>query len=173
MLLSLARETIRQYLTTQTVPLARNLPSRLHFKQGAFVTLKEEGQLRGCIGNLLPDDELGVTVGKMAWQAAMKDPRFRPVEPEELNDLEIEISVLTPMKVVAGPDKIVIGRDGVLLYKDGQSAVFLPQVAPENNWDRTEMLDHLCVKARLQTGCWKQNATFRTFQAEVFGEKDN
>jgi AmmeMemoRadiSam system protein B/AmmeMemoRadiSam system protein A len=173
LLLSLARETIRQYLTTQTVPLARNLPSRLRFKQGAFVTLKEEGQLRGCIGNLLPDDELGVTVGKMAWQAAMKDPRFRPVEPEELNDLEIEISVLTPMKVVAGPDKIFIGRDGVLLYKDGRSAVFLPQVAPENNWDRTEMLDHLCVKARLQAGCWEQNATFRTFQAEVFGEKDN
>ena len=173
LLLSLARETVRQYLTTQTLPLARNFPSRLLFKQGAFVTLKEKGQLRGCIGNLLPEDALGITVAKMAWQAANKDPRFRPVEPEELNDLEIEISVLTPMKAVAGPEKIVIGRDGVLLNKEGRSAVFLPQVAPENHWDRTEMLDNLCVKARLQAGCWKQNATFRTFQAEVFGEKDS
>ncbi|MBN2320036.1 MAG: AmmeMemoRadiSam system protein B [Acidobacteria bacterium] len=167
-LLTFARKTIRQYLTTQTVPLARNFPSRLNFRQGAFVTLKKEGYLRGCIGNILPEEELGRTVGRVAWQAAMKDPRFRPVELEELKDLEIEISVLTPMKPVTDPDGIVVGRDGVLLYKEGRSAVFLPQVAPENDWNRTEMLDNLCLKAGLPAGCWEENATFRTFQADVF-----
>lgn len=172
-LLSFARETIRQFLTTQTVPLARNFPPRLNFKQGAFVTLKKEGQLRGCIGNILPEDELGRTVGRVAWQAAMNDPRFRPVEPEELDNLEIEISVLTPMKPISDPAGIVVGRDGVLLHKEGRSAVFLPQVAPENDWNRTEMLENLCTKAGLPTGCWKQNAIFRTFQAEVFSEKDS
>ena len=165
-LLSFARKTIRQFLTTQTVPLARDFPSRLIFKQGAFVTLKKEGHLRGCIGNILPEDELGRTVGKVAWQAAMQDPRFRPVEAEELHDLEIEISVLTPMKPVANPEQIVVGRDGVLLYKEGRSAVFLPQVAPENNWNRAEMLDNLCMKAQMPAGCWEQNAIFRTFQVD-------
>ncbi len=172
LLLSHARETIRRYLTTQTVPLARRFPSRLNFKQGAFVTLKKGGLLRGCIGNILPEDELGRTVGRVAWQSAMKDPRFQPVELEELESLEIEISVLTPMQSIDDPSKIVVGRDGVLLYKEGRSAVFLPQVAPENNWSRTEMLENLCMKARLPSGCWNRNAAFRTFQAEVFSETD-
>ncbi len=173
LLLSYARETIRQYLTTQTVPLARRFPPRLNFKQGAFVTLKKDGLLRGCIGNILPEDELVRTVGKVAWQAAIKDPRFRPVELKELQSLEIEISVLTPMESIDDPSRIVVGRDGVLLYKEGRSAVFLPQVAPENDWSRTEMLENLCMKARLPSGCWNQNAVFKTFQAEVFSETDS
>jgi uncharacterized protein (TIGR00296 family) len=88
----------------------------------------------------------------------------------ELKDLELEISVLTPMKAIAGPDEIKVGRDGVLLSKDSRSAVFLPQVAPENNWDRAEMLDNLCVKAGLPASCWKRDAQFQVFQAEVFSE---
>ena len=169
-LLTFARKTIRQYLTTRTVPLARNFSPRLYFKQGAFVTLKKNGQLRGCIGNILPQDELGKAIGTVALQAALNDPRFRPVEANELKNLEIEISVLTPMQPIEDPKQIIVGRDGVLLIKEGKSAVFLPQVAPENNWTRTEMLNHLCIKARLQEGCWEKNAKLEIFQADVFSE---
>jgi MEMO1 family protein len=169
-LLAFAREAIRRYLTTQTVPLARNFPVRMNFPQGAFVTLKKAGQLRGCIGHIPGDMALGQTVGSMALQAAFGDPRFAPVELNELKNIEIEISVLTPMRTIPSPDEIVVGRDGVLMSKAGASAVFLPQVAPENHWDRAEMLDNLCMKAGLPSGCWKRDAKFQTFQAEVFSE---
>jgi AmmeMemoRadiSam system protein B/AmmeMemoRadiSam system protein A len=169
-LLAFARETIQRFLTTRTVPLARNFPARIYFRQGAFVTLRKNGQLRGCIGRILPDRDLGKTVGAMAIQAAFNDPRVPPLGLGELKNLEIEISILTPIKPIATPDQIVVGRDGVILYKEGQSAVFLPQVASENNWNRAEMLDNLCLKAGLPAGCWKRNARFETFQAEVFSE---
>ena len=169
-LLAFARESIHRYLTTQTVPLARNLPVRANFPQGAFVTLRKAGQLRGCIGHIPGDTALGKTVGSMAVQAAFGDPRFAPVEINELKNLEIEISVLTPMKAIASANEIVVGRDGVLMSAAGTSAVFLPQVATENHWDRAEMLDNLCMKAGLQAGCWKRNAKFQVFQAEVFSE---
>jgi hypothetical protein len=169
-LLEFARESIRRYLTTQTVPLARNFPRRMDFPQGAFVTLKKAGQLRGCIGNMDGEVALGKTVGAMALQSAFGDPRFAPVELSELKDLEIEISVLTPMKAIASFEEIVVGRDGVQVFKAGTSAVFLPQVAVENNWDRAEMLDNLCRKAGLSSGCWKRDAQFKIFQAEVFSE---
>jgi AmmeMemoRadiSam system protein B/AmmeMemoRadiSam system protein A len=171
LLLEFARNTIRDYLETQTLPLARGFPARLEFPQGAFVTLNKNGQLRGCIGTMIPQDALGHTVGKMALYAALKDPRFSPVTLGEVKDLEIEISVLSPMQPVKDPDRIVLGRDGVLLMKGGKSAVFLPQVATEQNWNRTEMLDNLCLKAGLPEGCWKKDAAFQVFQAEVFGEK--
>jgi AmmeMemoRadiSam system protein B/AmmeMemoRadiSam system protein A len=169
-LLAFARETIQRYLTTQTVPLPRNFPGRMYLPQGAFVTLRKNGELRGCIGHMSSDIELGQTVGAMALQAAFNDSRFSPVQQTELKSIEIEISVLTPMKPIASSDKIVVGRDGVLLSKSGASAVFLPQVATENNWSRAEMLDNLCRKAGLTTGCWQRDAKFQVFQAEVFSE---
>jgi AmmeMemoRadiSam system protein B/AmmeMemoRadiSam system protein A len=169
-LLAFARESIRRYLATQTVPLARGFAARMSFPQGAFVTLKKSGQLRGCIGHIPGDMELGKTVGAMALQSAFGDPRFPPVISSEFKDLEIEISVLTPMKTVATFNEIVVGRDGVLMSKAGASAVFLPQVAVENNWSRSEMLDNLCQKAGLSAGCWKRDAQFQVFQAEVFSE---
>jgi MEMO1 family protein len=169
-LLVFARETIKRYLTTQTVPLPRNLSSRMSFPQGAFVTLRKDGQLRGCIGHMSRDMELGQTIGSMALQAAFNDPRFPPVQLNELKDLEIEISVLTPMKPLTSPESIVVGRDGVLISKAGKSAVFLPQVAVENNWNRIEMLGHLCIKGGLPSDCWKREAKFEVFQAEVFSE---
>jgi MEMO1 family protein len=169
-LLAFARETIHRYLTTETVPLPRSFPARMAFPQGAFVTLTENEQLRGCIGHITPDFELGKTVGAMAYQSAFHDPRFLPVQLSELNKIELEISILSPMKSIKTSEEIVVGRDGVLLTKGSSSAVFLPQVAPENNWDRNEMLDHLCIKAGLSKGCWKRDAGFQVFQAEVFSE---
>jgi AmmeMemoRadiSam system protein A len=106
----------------------------------------------------------------MAIQAAFNDRRFGPLTADELKDIEIEISVLTPMKQVAGAADIVVGRDGVLLSKEGHSSVFLPQVPTEQGWNREEMLDNLCLKAGLTAGSWKEGAQLSTFQAVVFSE---
>jgi AmmeMemoRadiSam system protein B/AmmeMemoRadiSam system protein A len=171
-LLDFARETISSYLTTQMVPLPRGFSPAALETRGVFVTLKKRGNLRGCIGRMTPDRPLANLVGAMALQAAFEDPRFAPVTLKELHDLEIEISVLTPMKPVDGPEAIVVGRDGVLLNKGRRSAVFLPQVAPEQGWGRDEMLDHLAMKAGLPAGAWREGAQFSTFQALVFGETE-
>lgn len=171
-LLAFARETISSYLTTQMVPLPRSFGRAALEPRGVFVTLKKRGNLRGCIGRMVPDRPLTALVGAMALQAAFEDPRFSPVTLKELTDLEIEISVLTPMKPVSGPEAIVVGRDGVLLQKGGRSAVFLPQVAPEQGWGRDEMLDNLSRKAGLSASAWREGAKFSTFQALVFGEAD-
>jgi AmmeMemoRadiSam system protein B/AmmeMemoRadiSam system protein A len=171
-LLALARETISRFLTTQMVPLPRGMSPAVMEPRGVFVTLKKRGSLRGCIGRMVPDRPLAALVGAMALQAAFEDPRFTAVTLKEVPDLEIEISVLTPMKQISGPDEIVVGRDGVLLQKGGRSAVFLPQVAPEQGWGRDEMLDNLSSKAGLPASAWRQGASFSTFQALVFGEAD-
>jgi AmmeMemoRadiSam system protein B/AmmeMemoRadiSam system protein A len=170
LLLQLARQSLQRFLSTETVPLTRNLPPRLQSAQGAFVTLKQHGKLRGCIGLLAGSFPLGLTTAWMAVQAGVYDSRFSPVSLRELSGLEVEISVMTPMKPIAKPADIVVGRDGVVIQKNGRSAVFLPQVATEQGWNLTEMLDNLCLKAGLPTGSWKSGAQFRVFQAEVFSE---
>jgi hypothetical protein len=173
-LLGLARETISRYLTIKMVPLPRLSSPILREPRGVFVTLKKRGNLRGCIGRMVPDRPLAELVGAIALQSAFEDPRFSPVTARELPDLEVEISVLTPMKPVSGPDDIVVGRDGVLLQKGGRSAVFLPQVAPEQGWGRDEMLNHLSQKAGLPAKAWQEaGARFLTFQAVVFGEEEH
>ena len=108
----------------------------------------------------------------MALQSAFNDHRFRPVTAGELKDIEIEISVLTPMKPVPRAEDIVVGRDGVLLQKGRAGAVFLPQVATEQGWSREEMLDQLCLKAGLPEGSWRKGAEFQIFQAIVFHESE-
>jgi len=170
-LLGLARGTVEQYLLTGTVPLPRIGSPVLWRRQGAFVTLNKHGRLRGCIGHMAEDTPVALTVPRMALQAALRDTRFAPVQPDEIPALEFEISVLTPFAQVPTPDAILVGRDGVVLEKGGRRAVYLPQVAPEQGWDRDEMLGHLCQKAGMATGCWQHNAKLFTFQAEVFAEE--
>ncbi|MBP2681937.1 MAG: hypothetical protein H6Q78_1800 [Candidatus Krumholzibacteriota bacterium] len=111
-------------------------------------------------------------VGWCALQSAFNDRRFSPVEIEELDDIDIEISVLTPYRRVGGYDAIRVGRDGVLMEKGGRSAVFLPSVAVDQGWDRDEMLSHLSAKAGLPTDAWKKDAVFYTFQAAAFSESE-
>ncbi len=171
-LLVFAREAIRRYLTTQTLPLARGFSPTLSCPRGAFVTLKKGGVLRGCIGHIPPETPLAQTVGAMAAQAAFNDPRFPPLTAGEFAQIQIEISALTPPHPIRDPDEIELGRDGVILSKEGKSAVFLPQVATENKWGLDEMLDNLCRKAGLRPGSWMQGARFSVFQAEVFSEAD-
>jgi AmmeMemoRadiSam system protein B/AmmeMemoRadiSam system protein A len=171
-MLALARETIRRYLDTGSVPLARGFSPALERPQGMFVTLRKHGELRGCIGQMLPDRPLRMLVVRMALASAFEDPRFGRVRAGELKDIDIEISILTPFRRVAGPGDIEVGRDGVLLEKDGRSAVFLPQVATEEHWTRDEMLDNLCLKGGLNAGCWRAGARLSNFQADVFKEGD-
>jgi MEMO1 family protein len=171
-LLAYARETLSRLFLTDTVPLARGFNEKLQQPRGVFVTLKKKGELRGCIGRIIGDEPLCRLVGAMVVQAAFNDRRFQPLTAAELNDTEIEISVLTPMKEVAGAADIVVGRDGVLLSKEGRSAVFLPQVATEQGWNREELLDNLCLKAGLKAGSWKAGAQWSTFQAAVFSESE-
>jgi AmmeMemoRadiSam system protein A len=107
-----------------------------------------------------------------AVNAAVNDPRFNPVSKDELKDITIEISALTPPKPIDSYKDIRIGTDGVVLKKGDYQAVFLPQVAPEQNWTRDEMLENLSLKAGLPADGWKTDASFLTFQAEVFGETE-
>jgi AmmeMemoRadiSam system protein A len=168
-LLAFARNTIQQHLENGTTPPFSQDDPEIQEKQGAFVTLKKHGELRGCIGNMMPDLPLYQIVGKMALSAALHDPRFPRLSLSELKDVKIEISVLTPYQRT-DVEKIRIGLDGVLLKRSGRSAVFLPQVAPEQGWTLGETLDNLCRKAGLASDCWKQGAEIYTFQAIIFSE---
>ncbi len=168
-LLKYARKTLEQYFSSATVPLPRDLNPMLKVKRGAFVTLNEHGSLRGCIGQMREDRPLSTVIGSMALQAAFNDTRFNPLNEQELPQVEIEISVLTPITQVKNADEIVLGRDGVIVKKGNMQAVFLPQVATETGWSKEVFLDQLCHKAGLNAGDWKDAELF-TFQADVFSE---
>ena len=170
-LLEFARKTITQYLNTGTVPAARGFDPILENKMGAFVTLRKHHELRGCIGYMMEDLPLCRVVGAMALQAALSDTRFLPVTIDELQDIEIEISVLTPYKEIKSIDEIELGKDGVLLKKGGRQSVFLPQVATEMGWNKIEFLENLCRKAGLSSDSWKDAQLF-TFQAKIFEESE-
>jgi AmmeMemoRadiSam system protein A len=118
------------------------------------------------------DLPLNEVVSRYAIYAASEDPRFNSVLAGELDQLEIEISVLSNPTLAAGFQAIQTGRDGVVLTKDGHSATFLPQVADEQHWGRDEFLANLCLKAGLAEDCWTEGARFETFQAAVFSESE-
>jgi len=170
-LLTMAREAISRFIATETVPRTPTDNPRLMRSQGVFVTLRKRGELRGCIGQIGADVPLGQLTGRMALAAATDDPRFSKVRADELSQILIEVSVLTEPKPVPGAAAIVLGRDGVILNKSGRSAVFLPSVATEQGWDRTQLLDNLALKAGLPQDAWRTGAQLLVFQAEVFAEK--
>jgi len=173
-LLALARKTIVSALRTRRVPqvseLGITISDAMSCPRAAFVTLKKHSQLRGCIGDIFPQRPLYKSVIRNAINACFNDRRFLPVTEEECNDITIEISALTAPEPVASSSDIRIGIDGVVLSKDGHSAVFLPQVAPEQGWDVNQMLTQLSLKAQLPADAWKEGASFLVFQADVFGE---
>jgi len=144
-------------------------------KGAAFVTLKKNGELRGCIGHIIAMKPLYQCVAEVAKSAALQDPRFPPVTESEYPSLHFEISVLTPPQEVNDPNEIIIGKDGVILDYGGMyHGVFLPQVPVEQGWNLIEYLDNLCYKAGVfRKGCWKdKNARLSKFQATVWEEED-
>ncbi len=170
-LLKIARQSVESYLKKGEIEYDQ--PDNLDEKLGAFVTIKKEGKLRGCIGAFSPSEHpLHKTVSRMAISAASEDKRFKPVTEEELEDLEYEISVLSELKKIANWQDIKLGEQGVKIVYGSYSGVFLPQVAEENNWNLEEFLSQLCFqKIGLSSDCYKNNnVDLYVFEAEVFGE---
>ncbi|NQU94826.1 MAG: AmmeMemoRadiSam system protein A [Candidatus Omnitrophica bacterium] len=173
-LLKLARDSITHYLETGKRLDIKESDSVLNAEMGAFVTLHERGQLRGCIGNLQGHGPFYLTVRDMAVEAATGDPRFRPVTLEELKDIDIEISALSPMEKIDDPEKIETGTHGVLVKNGFRSGVYLPQVAIEAGWSREQFMNSLCgQKAGMPPDAWKKGeCDIYIFTALVFGEKE-
>jgi len=163
------KETRAAFVTLKRVPVLEN--SKFEIQDSNQVPQKKP-QLRGCIGDIFPQRPLYKSVIINAINAGINDRRFPPVTEAECNDITIEISALTAPKPIASPDDIRIGIDGVVLNKNGRSAVFLPQVAPEQGWDVNQMLTRLSLKAGLGADAWKEGANFLVFQAVVFGEEE-
>ena len=173
-LLKLARGTLTGRLEDRRAVKPEELGVKITpaMKQvmGVFVTLTKHGELRGCIGEILPRRPLYEGVMERVLSAALEDPRFPPVQRSELEELEIEISALTPPEPVDSYEDIIIGRHGMILQKGYAAAVFLPQVAPEQGWDLATTLTHLSMKAGLSPNAWKEGCQFEVFEANVFNE---
>jgi AmmeMemoRadiSam system protein B/AmmeMemoRadiSam system protein A len=169
MLHRIARETIQAKCLGKAPPTFQGVSARLKEPRGAFVTLQKNGELRGCIGHIVAVSPLVETVSEMAVAAAFHDPRFAPLRADELKDLNIEISVLTPMKRVDTVDEIQVGVHGIYMVKGSRSGLLLPQVATEYGWDRLMFLENTCRKAGLPKDAWKEKETeIHIFSADVF-----
>lgn len=174
-LLAIARACVDSFVMTGKAPAIEESDARLLEEEGAFVTLKKQGNLRGCIGNIIGQGPLFRTVRDMAVAAASEDPRFTPVSPDELKDIDVEVSVLSKPRVVKTAGEIIMGTHGVIVHRGSRGGVFLPQVAVETGWSKERFLSELCSqKAGLPPDCWRDPATkLEVFTAEVFAEKEN
>jgi AmmeMemoRadiSam system protein B/AmmeMemoRadiSam system protein A len=172
-LLGIARETLESYLENGKIPEFEVSETKLLSQQGAFVTLRKKGQLRGCIGEFEAKEALWKIVRRMAIETATKDPRFPPVRLNELTEIDIEVSVLSPLKKISDPDEIELGVHGVMIKKGLRQGVFLPQVATETGWDKETFMGQLCSqKAGLAWDCWKKkDVELFIYTAQVFEEE--
>lgn len=173
-LLKLARQTLTRCARHGKYQASGIEPDReaLKARAGAFVTLHQRGQLRGCIGTFQGEGHLCRTIESMAYAAGWQDPRFPHLRPEEIERLDIEISVLSPLRQITDVNEIEVGKHGICVSQGLHRGVLLPQVATEQGWDRETFLAHTCLKAGLPPDAWKQGATIEIFSADVFGEKD-
>lgn len=171
-LLGLARTAIAHYLETGQLPDYESDDPALTRHSAAFVTLEKANELRGCIGHVSADTALHQVVQELAVSAATSDPRFPPLTAEELDEVNVEISVLSPMRRLTDTQQIEIGTHGLVILQNGRQGVLLPQVPVDEGWDREEFLEHLCIKANLAPDCWTDQPTLYSFTAAVFGEKE-
>lgn len=174
-LLKTARDTVEACLTGGELPRPKSDDSELNARCGCFVTLKNKDQLRGCIGQFTSDVPLIELVVEMAKAAATADPRFfaDPITADELEQLDVEISVLSPLKRTDDPLSLRLGVDGIYIKKGCTSGCFLPQVATETGWSKEEFLSYCCAhKAGLPADAWRDPKTeVYLFTAEVFGSE--
>lgn len=147
---------LREQKTDAAVPPPQGA---LHEKWGAFVTLKRNGRLRGCIGRIASNEPLHITVGEMAEAAAFHDSRFPPLLLSEFEDLEVEVSVIGPITLCPDPALVEVGRHGLIMRRDGRQGLLLPQVPVEWEWDRETFLDQACRKAGLPAEAWREPDT--------------
>jgi AmmeMemoRadiSam system protein A len=170
-LLGIAREAITSHLRTGKLIEPECKEESLNQQRGCFVTLSQEGQLRGCLGTFTSDRPLCREVAVMAVAAATEDPRFYPMRIEDLDNFSVEISVLSPLRKTNEPSEIVVGLHGIYLEKDGQRGVLLPQVAVEQQWDRERFLQHTCHKAGLPKDAWQaEDCNIYLFTAQIMKE---
>ena len=172
-LLKLARTSIESVLEGRAPLLTvGEYDEALRRPAGAFVTLRtKRGDLRGCIGSIHALEPLVKAVASSAVLAAFRDPRFLPVQSEEMQQLDLEISVMGPIESVRNIDEVEVGRDGLIISRGRFAGLLLPQVAIEYGWDRHTFLDQACIKAGLPPGAWRSEETqIEKFAAEVFGE---
>ncbi len=169
-LMALARAAVVEAAGGDAAPVT--VEGELPTASGAFVTLKRGGRLRGCIGTLECRRSLAEEITRVAVSAAREDPRFEPLRVTELEDLEIEISVLGPLEPIDqhDPATIEIGRHGLVVEHGYRRGLLLPQVATEWGWDREEFLSQTCVKAGLPPDAWRRGARVYRFDAIVFGD---
>lgn len=168
--LQLVRATIHNRLFSEQDPLPEDY-KMLSMPGGAFVTLHIKGNLRGCIGHMESDEPMYVTLSKLAVSSAFEDRRFPPLSPNEYTDIDIEISVLSPMEP-ALLEEIQIPGHGVLLSKHFYRSVFLPQVAFEQKWDKKTFMEHLCRKAGLPSNAYlDSDCSFKIFTASIYNEE--
>lgn len=172
-LLSAARESIRSIFGKADISVTdyKSCPN-LKLEAGAFVTLKIKDELRGCIGFITSDQPLFDTICEVAKHAAVQDPRFPPLTPQEFNSIEIEISVLSPMKKISDYSEIKIGQHGLLVEEGYHRGLLLPQVATENDYSVQQFLTSICMKAGLSPDLWKRKQiNLKVFTALVFNEE--
>lgn len=167
-LLRLARESIAAYLDHRALPHTDSPAAQR--PGGAFVSLHNHGELRGCIGHIEATQPLGAVVSRCAIAAATEDPRFPGVTTSELNEVDVELSLLGDLEPVNSVDEIEIGRHGLVIEMGWHRGLLLPQVATEWGWDRESFVAHTCSKAGLPRDAWKHGANLFKFEAEVFGE---
>lgn len=172
-LLDIVKRTIAGKVNNQNIPKITADSATLQEKRGAFVTLKKRGHLRGCIGYIKAVKPLWETVQEMAVAAAFHDPRFPSLQAEELKDLSLEISVLSPLQRVKDINEIEVGKHGLYIVRGYNSGLLLPQVAVEYGWDRETFLRETCHKAGLPSEDWQDKETeIYIFSADYFGDAD-
>jgi AmmeMemoRadiSam system protein B/AmmeMemoRadiSam system protein A len=173
-LLQLARNTLNEYLSTRTRPRYKPTSIAQQQPRATFVTLRDKRshELRGCRGEVFARYPLWESVQRVSILSATDDPRFRPMTHDELADMHLEISVLTPMRLARSPAEVVVGKHGVMIRKGGHGGLFLPQVPEEQHWDHDEYLSTLCwMKAGLPADAWrKPDVQLYIFEAEIFEE---
>ncbi len=169
LLREIARASIERRLKKEKPPKIEISGEHLKENRGAFVSLHRRGQLRGCIGMIQPSRPLHQVIDEMATAAAFEDGRFEPLSADELKDLEVEISVLTPLQKLQNIEEIEIGKHGLYIKKGFYSGLLLPQVATEYNWNRQTFLEETCRKAGLPRNAWKEKGTeIYLFSADIF-----
>ena len=170
--LRIARETVEAWVRRHEKPEYKATTPTMAKDGACFVTLKKDGELRGCIGHIIPNEPLYLNVRNMAVAASSEDPRFPPVTPDEMPKIKIEVSVLTPITPVTDPQEVRVGTDGLIMSRGYNRGLLLPQVPGEFGWNREEFLSHTCRKAGMEMDCWKKSGiTIEKFQAQVFGEQ--
>lgn len=166
-LLRIARDAVTEYVKHKKVSEARAESPRLRADGAVFVTINRHGQLRGCIGHSLPVMPLYKAVSRNAVAACSSDPRFPPMTEQEMSDMEIEISVLSPLLPVMDVSEIEVGKHGLYILKDQRAGILLPQVPTNFGWDRETFLRELSRKAGLPPDAWKSGATLYKFTADI------